>query len=92
VHLVFSTKDRRPFIRPEIEAELHAYLVKGREYTAFSWQGGYGAFSIGQSNVAALKRYIAEQKDRHKRVSFQDEFRALLTKYRIEYDERYVWD
>jgi REP element-mobilizing transposase RayT len=66
--------------------------TKGREFHQFHWQGGYGAFSIGQSNVAAVKRYIANQKEHHRRQAFQDEFRALLRKYEVEYDERYVWD
>ena len=66
--------------------------TKGREFRQFHWQAGYGAFSIGQSNVAALKRYIAGQKEHHRRRSCQDEYRALLKKYDVDYDERYVWD
>jgi putative transposase len=59
---------------------------------AFHWQDGYGAFSVSPSHVEPLKRYIARQEQHHKRDTFQDEFRRLLEKYRIEYDERYVWD
>jgi REP element-mobilizing transposase RayT len=141
VHLVFSTKNRHPWIRPEIEPELHAYLAticremdspalvingtedhvhlllrlgrktaladlveevkkrsskwiktKGPAYTAFYWQAGYGAFSIGESGVEALKCYIANQKEHHRRKTFQEEVRAFLAKYRLEWDERYVWD
>jgi putative transposase len=58
----------------------------------FQWQAGYGAFSIGQSNVAAVKNYIANQKEHHRRQSFQDEFRAMCRNYAVEFDERYVWD
>ena len=58
----------------------------------FAWQNGYGAFSIGQSQVERVTRYIERQEEHHQRVSFQDEFRALLKKYQVEYDERYVWD
>ncbi len=58
----------------------------------FHWQNGYGAFSIGESGVASAKRYIASQEDHHGLVSFEDEYRAFLKKYRIPYDERYVWD
>src|SRR2546429_4391881 len=121
VHLVFSTKNREPFITPAIETELHPYMAKifrelkspsltidgtsdhvhilfslgrvikvadlveevktetskwiktkGREFRNFHWQKGYGAFSIGQSNVETLKRYIRDQKQ-HRRVTFQDE-------------------
>jgi REP element-mobilizing transposase RayT len=66
--------------------------TKGPEYKNFYWQNGYGAFSIGQSGVEALKKYIAIQKEHHTKQTFQDEFRAFLKLYNIEYDERYVWD
>ena len=58
----------------------------------FQWQAGYGAFSIGQSGVADVKQYIAQQKEHHRHLSFQDEFRGLCNKYAVEFDERYVWD
>ena|SRR5947209_6872408 len=66
--------------------------TKGGVYRSFQWQTGYGAFSIGQSNVAALKKYIAEQKEHHRRRTFEDEYRSFLEKYGVAYDERYVWD
>ncbi|HJZ82719.1 MAG TPA: IS200/IS605 family transposase [Pyrinomonadaceae bacterium] len=141
IHLVFSTKNREPFITPAIEAELHPYMAKifrehnspsliingtadhihalfalgrtiaiadlveelktgsskwiktkGREFRNFHWQRGYGAFAIGQSSVAELKSYIINQKQHHRRISFQDEFRKFLRLYDIDFDERYVWD
>ena len=141
VHLVFSTKNREPFITDAIEKELHPYMAtifrglksvsltidgtadhvhilfplsrvikiadlveevktesskwiktKGPEFGNFHWQRGYGAFSIGQSQVPTLKRYLARQKVHHQRVTFQDEYLKFLTSYGIEYDERYVWD
>jgi putative transposase len=57
----------------------------------FAWQEGYGAFSIGISQVEATIAYIADQEKHHRRKTFQDEFRAFLKKHGIEYDERYVW-
>jgi hypothetical protein len=66
--------------------------TKGREFKNFHCQKGYGAFSIGQSNVTSLKRYIRNQKQHHQRISFQDEYRKFLRAYEIDYDERYVWD
>jgi REP element-mobilizing transposase RayT len=66
--------------------------TNGREYAAFAWQNGYGAFSIGQSQMEDLRTYIRNQREHHRRASFQDEFRALLVKYEVEFDERYVWD
>lgn len=141
LHIIFSTKNREPFITPQIEAELHPYMAtifrelkspalaldgaadhihalcslsrtttianlieevktssskwiktKGRDFRAFQWQRGYGAFSIGQSQVEVVKRYIRNQKEHHQRVTFQDEYRQVLKRYRVDYDERYVWD
>jgi REP element-mobilizing transposase RayT len=66
--------------------------TKGREFDQFYWQAGYGAFSVSQSGVTAVCRYIENQESHHRRLSFQDELRAFLRKYGIEYDERYVWD
>ena len=58
----------------------------------FAWQAGYGIFSVSPSNVEAVRKYIREQAERHKKVTFQDEFRALLRRHGVEWDERYVWD
>ena len=58
----------------------------------FYWQGGYGAFSVSQSAVKTVKEYIADQEAHHARRTFQDEFRALLKRHEIEFDEQYVWD
>ena len=66
--------------------------TKGPQLAGFAWQHGYGAFSIGVSNLPALQRYIAAQKEHHKSTIFQDELRGLLRQYQIEYDERYLWD
>jgi putative transposase len=66
--------------------------TKGVTFSGFHWQNGYGAFSIGQSQVNSLKAYFAVQKTHHKKVSFQDEFRVFLRKYEITFDERYMWD
>ena len=66
--------------------------ARGPALRTFQWQTGYGAFSIGQSNVAALKRYIAGQKEHHRRKTFEDEYRAFLQRYGVGYDENYVWD
>ncbi|WP_265594545.1 IS200/IS605 family transposase [Haloferula sp. BvORR071] len=142
VHLIYSTKDREPFLsNPELRMELHHYLggvvnehggrsiivggvadhvhqllvlpkimsvsdlvrelkrssslwIKQRDVLLkdFSWQGGYGAFSVGQGEVEMVREYIAKQEEHHRKRSFQDEYRAFLTKYGIAYDERYLWD
>jgi REP element-mobilizing transposase RayT len=141
IHLVFSTKNRHPWLRVEIENELTKYIAgtcrelvspthkigafddhvhiacslgrtisisklveeiktgsskwiktKGNAFNGFAWQNGYGAFSIGQSQLDDLRGYIANQREHHRKKSFQEEFRELLSRYEIEYDERYVWD
>jgi putative transposase len=61
-------------------------------FRKFYWQRGYGAFSIGQSQVPAAKRYILNQKEHHKKQTFQDEFRELCRKYEVDLDERFCWD
>lgn len=141
IHIIFSTKRRRPFIQSEIINDLHRYIAgitkaygshaleiggvedhvhllislprtlslsklveeikkgsskwiktKGEIYKDFGWQNGYGAFSIGQSNFAALKNYIQNQRAHQQKVSFQDEYRSFLKKYELAFDEKYVWD
>ena len=59
---------------------------------AFGWQAGYGAFAVSASLLDRVKGYTAGQEDRHRRQTFQDEFREFLTKHGIARDERYVWD
>jgi len=66
--------------------------TKGVEYQNFYWQSGYAALGIGQSNIESLKRYIANQKEHHRKKTFQEEYITFLKKYNIDYDERYVWD
>jgi hypothetical protein len=66
--------------------------TKAPDLHGFSWQRGYGAFSVGPADLDKLIGYIDRQDRHHQHVSFQDEFRAFLNKYGIEYDERYVWD
>jgi len=56
----------------------------------FSWQRGYGAFTVSQSNVEEVRRYITKQKEHHRKVSFRDEFIKFLKANEIEYDERYI--
>ncbi|HKU73597.1 MAG TPA: transposase [Pyrinomonadaceae bacterium] len=141
-HLIFSTKDRFPFLRDKVlRGEMHAYLAEvlrthdcetlivggvedhahslfalsrthsiasvvkevkrtssgwikttSRTLSKFHWQAGYGAFSVSQSNLTAVIRYIENQEEHHRRVTFQDEYRAFLKAYGVEFDERYVWD
>lgn len=58
----------------------------------FAWQAGYGWFSVGPPHVDAAAEYIRRQKEHHRTTTFQDEYRAFLERYEVNYDERYVWD
>jgi REP element-mobilizing transposase RayT len=66
--------------------------MKTKGIQRFYWQRGYGAFSVSQSQVEAVKRYIANQKEHHLKQDFKDEFRVLCAKYEVAIDERYCWD
>ena len=66
--------------------------TKGAGYENFYWQDGYGAFSVNPSEVDNVIAYIANQHEHHNKKNFQDEYRAYLKKYDVEYDEKYVWD
>ena len=61
-------------------------------FKQFYWQEGYGAFLVGQTEDEIVMKYIENQKEHHKTKDYKTEFRGFLKKYRIEYDERYVWD
>ena len=65
---------------------------QGRDYADFEWQSGYADFSVSQSNLERVIKYIANQEEHHRKITFQDELRTLLQKHNIAWDERYVWD
>jgi putative transposase len=66
--------------------------VREKWKSDFAWQKGYGVFSVSESGVAAVTKYIARQEEHHKKISFRDELVAFLKKNRVEYDPRYIWD
>jgi len=57
----------------------------------FGWQDGYGAFTVSNSNIDQVKKYIADQEEHHRTMTFQEEFIVFLKKHNIPYDERYIW-
>jgi putative transposase len=59
---------------------------------AFAWQTGYAAFTVSYSHIETVKRYIANQSDHHRTVTFQEEFLAFLRRHNLEFDEQYLWD
>ncbi len=66
--------------------------TQGIEYANFYWQDGYGAFSVNPAEVETVIAYIANQHQHHSKKTFQNEYRAFLIKYKVEFDERYVWE
>jgi putative transposase len=66
--------------------------LKTHGVRTFSWQRGYGAFSVSQSNVASVVSYIEKQEEHHRTMTFEEEFWLFLKRYRVAFDERYVWD
>ena len=61
-------------------------------FAQFHWQNGYGVFSVSESSVDDVAKYIDGQMEHHKRVTFQDEYRAFLKRHNVPFDERYVWE
>lgn len=66
--------------------------TKDGRFAQFFWQAGYGAFSVSQSAIEEVRQYIQDQHLHHQQTSFQDEYRAFIRRYEVEFDERYVWD
>jgi REP element-mobilizing transposase RayT len=66
--------------------------TKRPELSDFSWQSGYGIFSVSCSQLESVKAYIANQEAHHRKISFQDELRQFLKRHEVSFDERYVWD
>jgi REP element-mobilizing transposase RayT len=63
-----------------------------RKQGSFYWQNGYGMFSVSPSHRAPVEMYLENQAEHHRKVGFQEEYRQLLQKYGIQYNESYVWD
>jgi len=66
--------------------------MRERNLSQFSWQNGYGAFSVSESTLDAVIQYVSDQETHHKKITFQDEYRLFLKRHNISFDERYVWD
>jgi len=141
LHLVFSTKERYPFLSKDVRDDLNGYIVgilrkcechsimvgsvgdhvhvlfilsknralkdvvreikagssrwlksRGESFEKFQWQGGYSAFSVSQSKVEAVIKYIRGQEEHHHALSFKEELKKLLLRHGVEFDENYLWD
>jgi len=95
VHILctLSRKIAQAKLLEEIKKEASKWIKTiDSKYQNFYWQNGYGIFSVNPTKVDKVVDYIRNQEEHHKIRTFQDEYRAFLKKYNVEYDERYVWD
>jgi REP element-mobilizing transposase RayT len=93
VHLLLSLPSSLSIAEAmrKIKSGSSRWLHESCGLAGFEWQTGYGAFTIGWSQVDATVAYIAGQKEHHRKRDFQAEFLAMLEQHRITYDLRYVW-
>ena len=95
VHLLFGLARTRALsdLVQSIKTSSSKWIKEqGSEMSAFHWQAGYGAFSVSQSDSDRVVAYIQNQAEHHRTMSFQEEYRRVLERYDIAFDERYVWD
>jgi putative transposase len=95
VHALFSLSKNHPLVKviEEVKKNSSKWMkANGPRNSNFSWQGGYAAFSVSQSRVKDLKDYILRQEEHHRKMTFQDELRALCHKHGVKFDERYMRD
>ena len=95
VHALFALSRNHPLkkIVEEVKKGSSKWAKSdGPRNPEFYWQAGYGAFSVSQSNLEEVKRYIENQEEHHRKMTFQDELRALYNRHGIAFDERYMWD
>ncbi|MDX1941799.1 MAG: IS200/IS605 family transposase [Saprospiraceae bacterium] len=95
IHILCKLSKKIALMKLVEEVKSHSskwIKTKGEGYENFYWQDGYGAFSVNPSQVDTVIAYIANQHEHHSKKTFQEEYRAFLKKYQVEYDERYVWD
>ena len=92
VHILFALSRTLTIADATEETKKRSSKWMKRARQDFWWQTGYGAFSVAQSQVATVTRYIERQEEHHRREGFQEEFRQLLSRHQVPYDERYMWD
>jgi putative transposase len=93
VHLLVGLRatHRLADVLREIKASSSKWVHEELQKPAFAWQEGYGAFTVSQSQVEAVKNYIANQEEHHRKRTFQEEYLEFLQKNGVEYDEKYLW-
>jgi len=95
IHLLCSLSRRKTIadLMRDLKASSSVWIkTQKQEWRNFHWQDGYGVFSVSQSQLANVEEYIGNQNEHHRTMNFQDEFRKLLVKHGVDFDEKYVWD
>jgi putative transposase len=95
VHILCLLSKKITLIKLMEELKSHSskwMKTKGDEYKNFYWQDGYGAFAVNPAQVDRVVAYIANQHEHHRKKVFQDEYRVMLKKFKVEYNEQYVWE
>lgn len=95
VHVLcmLSKKIALMYLLEQIKSHSSKWMkTKSDDLAGFYWQDGYGAFSVNPAEIDRVISYIENQKIHHSTLTFQDEYRAILKRYKVDYDERYVWD
>ena len=93
VHLLIGLKatHRVADVLRILKGDSSRWIHEELRATKFAWQEGYGAFTVSRSNLVAVRAYIANQEEHHRRRTFQEEYFDFLQKHEIEFDERYLW-
>jgi REP element-mobilizing transposase RayT len=94
VHCLLSLPPTLPVAKAlrVLKSDSSLWVHEARHRAAFAGQTGYGAFSVSQSNLPTVVKYIRNQDQHHRKFSFREEFIALLKRHGIAYDERYIWE
>jgi putative transposase len=95
VHLLFGLSRTRTMseVVEKVKTSSSKWIkLKGAAFANFYWQSGYGVFSVSQSDADKVVKYIREQPKHHVKMTFQEEYRIMLKRYHIAFDEKYVWD
>src|SRR5580704_6409594 len=90
VHILFHLPPKLALAKAVALLKANSSKWMGEQGIEFSWQEGYGSFSVSSSNLDQVKRYIQNQESHHSKTSFEDEFREILRKHGVEYDPKFV--
>jgi REP element-mobilizing transposase RayT len=91
VHLLFHLPPSLALAKAVLLLKSNSSKWMGEQGREFSWQEGYGAFSVSSSNLNAVMRYIHNQEAHHRKIGFEEEFRAILKRHGVEYEPKYVF-